>query len=72
MGVAWERATIAYRFWASVCEGVGWDSGFCSVIRVQDERWRLEDGIALRWEYRVMEQPVEPKQDINEGMKLVY
>lgn len=25
----WEQA-VAYRFWASVCKRVGWDSGFCS------------------------------------------
>lgn len=41
------------------------------VMRVQDQRWGLRDEIALGWEYRGMEQLVEPKQDIIEGMRLV-
>ena len=41
-------------------------------MRVQAERGGLGDEIALGWEYGSMEQLVEPKQEINEGTRLVY
>lgn len=39
---------------------------------MQAEREGIRDKIALGWEQGSVEQLVEPKQEINGGMRLVY
>lgn len=57
-------------FWVSVCKG--WVGILVSVVmRVQAERGAGAD-VPLGWECSSTEQLMEPKQELNEGMRLGY